>query len=160
MTRQSTYTGDLLSDLDDDTNHRPPENAVLHAEDLGIARLTTLIILLLGVANLLHLLVNVACRLALVLVDAAELAQIAARLVPPVLGRKELGRLGREDKADEEKAGPDELERDGQAPRDVAGVGGRLPVDNVDKEDAVAGVVASEQAKLQQREKEGGPTQA
>ena len=47
-------TGKLLTDLDQTTNHGPPQNSVLHAENVGVARVSVLHVLLQLDSNLLE----------------------------------------------------------------------------------------------------------
>lgn len=117
-------SGDLLADLDEDTDHGSPENAVLGREALGVSGLTSLLVLERRSVDLVHLDVD----LRVVDGHTSEVGEVLPALLPPALLGEESRRLGREDEADEKSGGPDHLEGDGDSPRDVTGVRAHAPI--------------------------------
>lgn len=102
----------LLADLNKDTDHGPPENTVLHAENFGILGVTTLLVFLLLHADLVELDID----LVVVRRQATETGQVLAAVFPSLVLGEEAGRFGRKDETDEEEEGECELETGSHSP--------------------------------------------
>jgi len=133
VTEVKVDSGKLLTGLDETSDHGPPCDSVLGAEDLGVRSLSQLGLLLLGDPHLLELVRNL-----LVLGgQVTELGEVDPGLVPIASSGKVRGRFGRKDETDEEQTGPNEGESDGEPPGDVTGVLGHSVGATVDQEDTV-----------------------
>lgn len=126
----SLDTGPLLAHLDEDTVHGAQEHAVLKAEAVKERRVGREALVL----DTLDDRVELGKERRVLLLEAAELGEVRARLVVVVALHVVARRLGREDGADERNRRPDELESDREAPREViAGIVERV-VDRVREE--------------------------
>jgi hypothetical protein len=120
-----------LTDLNENSNHSAPQNAVLHREDLRVLGVALDIVLFLVKTDFVHLDVD----LRVVDGETTEVGQVLAASFPFVLACEEARRLWWEDESNEEETSPDELKSDWETPRNGTRVGGGLPVDDWYEED-------------------------
>ena len=124
-------TRELLTSLDETTDHGPPGDSVLVAENFGVTGFTQLGLLLLGDPHLLEL----ERDLLILGRQVSELGQVDPSLLPIASTGEVGGRLGREDETDEEQTGPDKGETDRKPVGDVTGMLGHSVGGTVDQED-------------------------
>lgn len=89
-------TGDLLADLDTDTDHSSPKNSVFRREAFDVAGLTPLLVLDGSLTDFLHLDIDVR------VVDrkTTKTGEVLSAVVPSALLGKESRRLGRKEETD------------------------------------------------------------
>lgn len=117
------------------TNESPEAHATLAPEAVEVAGIAGGLLLALTGEIVLHL----GLELGVTDGEITELAQVDASLVNVAALDVVPGRLGAESSADEDESTPDELEGDGETPRDGSLTVVHAVVDNVGEEDAEGG---------------------
>lgn len=105
-------TGDLLANLDTDTDHSSPENSVLGRETFDIAGLTALLVFDGSLTDFFHLGIDVR----VISRKTTEIGKVLSAVVPSALLGKESRRLRGKEETDEQQSSPDHLKRYGDSP--------------------------------------------